>query len=121
MNAVWTREEKSKRIYSACLILSKYRSGIKKQELIKELIQNKPLTDTENGDYPSGRPIFETNIELSINACVTSGWILKDLGQWTITERGRKALQTFSDPVEFYDKAMHLDNEFRKLKHKKRV
>lgn len=118
MNAVWTREEKSKRIYSACMILSKYKSGIRKQELFKQLIQNKPLTDAEDGDYPSGRHIFEKNIELSINACVTSGWVIKDSGQWTITEKGRKALQTFSEPVEFYDEAMYLDKESRKLKQK---
>jgi restriction system protein len=68
-------------------------------------LQNRvPPTEFEKRDYPKrpGTRRYEKIVRFSTIAAVKAGWLTKTKGVWTLTDEGRRALEKFKDPQEFY-------------------
>jgi restriction system protein len=70
------------------------------------------LSDYEQGTYSSGGPRFERIVRFATIDCVKAGWLAKQKGRWTITEEGKKAHGSLTDPEEFYKRAKKLYKEY---------
>jgi restriction system protein len=52
---------------------------------------------------------------------VKAGWMIKETGQWSLTDDGRKAYEEFSDPEAFYLESKRLYRVWKKAQPKKEV
>lgn len=90
-------------------VLLNHPDGLRVQDIEKEAEALLPATPFENEDYPStpGRRRYPTMLRFSTITAVKAGWLNKDKGTWRLTEDGRAAYQTYSDPAEFEKAAIH--------------
>ncbi|MDD9854924.1 MAG: restriction endonuclease [Gammaproteobacteria bacterium] len=49
---------------------------------------------------------YDLNARFHTISCVKAGWLVKDYGHWSLTDAGRDAYREFTDPAEFFRKAM---------------
>jgi restriction system protein len=96
------------------LLIANGDEGIKAQKIIAELISKVELTKYEKGFYPSGGQRVDKIIRFATIDCVKAGWMIKAKGKWYITEEGKKADATFSDPEAFYKEAVKKYAAWRK-------
>ena len=83
-------------------------NGLRASEALKRLSQNIDLSEYEKGFYESGGQRFEKMVRFATIDCVKAGWLAKDKGVWTITDRGQEAFNTLKNPKEFYKEAVRL-------------
>ena len=74
---------------------------MKAGDVITAVAQRIALTPYELGDYASGGRRFEKIARFSTLAPVKAGWLLKQKGQWTVSDEGRAAYQEYLVPDEF--------------------
>lgn len=62
-----------------------------------------PPTATEEQDYASqpGVRRYPKRQRFSTITSVKAGWLVKDQGTWRLTDKGREAFSTYSDPDDF--------------------
>jgi restriction system protein len=77
---------------------------------LKKLEQTVPPTSFEESHYPNrpGVRRYERIIRFSTIPAVKAGWLIKDKGQWTLTEDGRNAFEKFTAPEQFIRESMRL-------------
>ena len=74
---------------------------MKAGDVLTAVAQRIALTPYELGDYASGGRRFEKIARFSTLAPVKAGWLLKQKGQWTVSDEGRAAYQEYLVPDEF--------------------
>lgn len=89
-------------------ILLKTPDGMPASDALAALEKQVTLTEYEQGDYGSGGRRFEKIVRFATIDCVKAGWLVKNKGQWSITEDGKAALEKFKDSEEFYREAVKL-------------
>lgn len=89
-------------------ILLKSPDGLPASEALAALEKQVTLTEYEQGDYGSGGRRFEKIVRFATIDCVKAGWLVKNKGQWSITEDGKAALEKYKDSEEFYREAVKL-------------
>lgn len=94
--------------------LLKHPEGLPAGEALKLLADSTTLSEYEAGTYEAGGRRFETIIRYATVDCVKAGWMVKAHGRWTVTDLGRAALKTYTDPEAFYRRAVQLYNEWKK-------
>lgn len=94
-------------------ILETQPEGMKAKEALASLADSVILTEYEAGSYESGRR-FEKIVRWATVDTVRAGWLIKEDGIWTLTEEGVKALQLYTDPLDFHKKAAQLYQHWRK-------
>lgn len=94
-------------------ILLEHPEGLPAREALAKLRAQVKLTEWEKGQFASGQPRFDQVVRFATVDVGKAGWLLKQNGQWTVTEEGQKALHGFSDPKEFYQRARELYAEWR--------
>ncbi|MER3443914.1 MAG: restriction endonuclease [Meiothermus sp.] len=95
-------------------ILLAHPNGLPAAEALKQLRKQIPLTDYEQGYYPSGGQRFDKIVRFATIDVVKAGWMEKHKGNWIITPSGKDALSRYKDPEEFYRQAARLFREWRK-------
>jgi restriction system protein len=85
-------------------LLSHEPEGLPVREIMGQLQNRVPPTEFEKRDYPKrpGTRRYEKIVRFSTIAAVKAGWLTKTKGVWTLTDEGRRALEKFKDPQEFY-------------------
>lgn len=77
--------------------------GMPGREVLDRLQHEVDFTEYENGHYPSNpnekRGVIATRF-WTVN-CVKAGWLNKSKTAWTLTDEGRMAYETLTDPGEF--------------------
>jgi restriction system protein len=75
-----------------------------------------PPTPFENSTYPNHPNVrrYEKVVRFSTIGAVKAGWLVKDKGQWSLTDEGRAALDKFSDPEAFMRETSRLYNAWKK-------
>jgi len=75
-----------------------------------------PPTPFEASDYPNrpGVRRYEKIIRFSTIPVVKAGWLVKDKGEWSLTDEGRSAFQKFTDPAKFMRESIRLFKEWKK-------
>jgi restriction system protein len=81
-------------------VLADHPEGLAATDVLKAVEQRVPPTSHEQADYPSHPGIrrFEKTVRFATIGPVKAGWLVKDKGQWSITEDGRTAYSSFADP-----------------------
>jgi hypothetical protein len=81
-------------------VLADHPEGLAATDVLKAVEQRVPPTPHEQADYPNHPGIrrFEKTVRFARIGPVKAGWLLKDKGQWSITDDGRTAYSSFTDP-----------------------
>jgi restriction system protein len=94
-------------------ILAPQPEGLPAREALSALREMVHLTDYEKGSYESGGQRFEHIVRFATVDCVKAGWLFKQKGRWAVTEEGKKAYASISDPEAFYRRAVKLYYEWK--------
>lgn len=88
--------------------------GMRARDVLANVASSMQLTDYENSEYESGGLRYDKIIRFATVDCVKAGWLLKSKGTWTLTDEGRKAYVTYTDPETFARKALSLYKLWKK-------
>jgi restriction system protein len=94
-------------------ILMPYPDGMQARDALAALEKAVKLTEYENGTYDSGGRRFEKIVRFATVDCAKAGWLQKTKGRWIVTEAGKAAYASQSDPEAFYKQAVKLYNEWK--------
>lgn len=86
--------------------------GVQARQAIDWVASQLELTEHERGTYggDSGPEVrrFDKILRFATIDAVKAGWMRKQKGIWSITEDGKAAFETITDPAEFYSEASRL-------------
>src|SRR5438876_4582205 len=84
-------------------VLAANPDGLQARDVINRLAELVHPTDVELSEYPNrpGVQRFNKIVRFHSIGLVKAGWIIKSKGQWQLTDKGRRALDKFTDPVAF--------------------
>ena len=97
-------------------ILMKQPDGLPARDAVQATAEQLELSEWESGHYEGGGWRFDKVLRWATVDCVKAEWLVKNKGRWTVTDDGRKAYRTFTDPEDFYKRAVFLYNQWRKSK-----
>jgi restriction system protein len=110
-----TRQRSGELLRKLFEILLQAPEGLPARVALEKLAASVKLTEYEAGIYEStGTRRFEKIVRFATVDCVKAGWLLKNKGIWQVTEAGRKAYETFTDPEAFHKEAARLYYLWRK-------
>ena len=83
-------------------------NGLPAKEILARLAEEVPPTPFEKKDYPNspGTRRYEKMVRFATISYSKTGWLIKDRGQWSLTDTGREAYKTIVDPERFHREAM---------------
>jgi 5-methylcytosine-specific restriction protein B len=89
-------------------VLADEPDGLPVQELLPRAERLCPATPFENEDYPNqpGVRRYPKMQRFSTITSVKAGWLVKQKGTWWLTDAGREALSTYTDPADFEGEAI---------------
>lgn len=84
-------------------VLSREPDGLAVQGVQKRAEQICPPTPFEEQDYPKqpGVRRYPKLLRFCTITSVKAGWLIKDAGVWRLTDSGREAISTYTDPEAF--------------------
>src|SRR5262249_32772145 len=94
-------------------IVMGYPEGVQGRDALAALREKVNLTEYEKGNFESGGSRFEKIVLFATVDCVKAGWLLKQKGNWVVTDQGKEAYKAFSDPEVFYKEAVKRYNEWK--------
>ena len=105
------------------LILKDAPEGLPAAEVLKRLELAVPPTPFESTFYDSSPNTrrYGKIVRFSTIGPVKAGWMIKETGQWSLTDDGRKAYEQFSDAEAFYLESKRLYRAWKKAQPKKEV
>ena len=110
-----TRRRSGELVRGVFQILMEHPDGLRAKDVLRRLEEVVPPTEFEASTYP-GRPNirrYEKIVRFSTITVVKAGWLVKNKGLWSLTDRGRVAFEKFTDPEEFSREAWRLYREWR--------
>jgi restriction system protein len=108
-----TRQRTGELLRKLFEILKQAPEGLPAKDAMAQLEHAVKLTPYEAGMYESGGRRFDKIVRFATVDCVKAGWMQKTKGRWFLTDAGRTAYETHSDPGAFYSEASKL---YRKWK-----
>lgn len=87
------------------ILIEAREESLRAKNVLSLLEKEVPPTDIEKEHVKTGPQRYRTNVRFVTADLVRAGWLTKDSRQWSITEEGIKAYETFSDPTEIYQEA----------------
>lgn len=108
-----TRQRTGQLLRGLFEILMPLADGMQARDALAALAEKIKPTPFENGVYPSGGRRYEKIVRFATVDCVKAGWFEKVKGRWSVTDVGKSAYETWSDPEEFYRQAVKLYNEWK--------
>ena len=105
-----TRKRTGELLRGVFQILSGEPDGLAARDVLKKLEFLVPPTTFENSDYPNrpGVRRYEKIVRFATVSCVKAGWLEKSKGRWLLTEAGKTAFRTITDPEKFRKEASRL-------------
>jgi restriction system protein len=84
--------------------------GLPAREVIKAVEERVPPTEFEQSMYPKQPTVrrFDKIVRFATIGSVKAGWLVKNKGQWSLTDEGRAAYAKFADPEDFQREANRL-------------
>jgi restriction system protein len=84
--------------------------GLPASQVLKMVEERVPPTPFEQSTYPSQPNVrrYEKIIRFSTINAVKAGWLVKNKGQWFLTDDGRTAYAAFPDPEAFMRESIKL-------------
>lgn len=111
-----TRERTGQLLRGVFQILLDHPNGLPAKQVLERLESVVPPTEFENTSYPRNPSFrrYEKIVRFHTINFVKAGWLVKDKGQWSVTEEGRRAYGHFSAPGDFAREASRLYREWKK-------
>lgn len=111
-----TRQRVGELLQALFTVLKENPEGLPAREALEQVEQRIQLTPFEESTYPNNPEVrrFEKIVRFSTISPVKAGWMVKDKGQWTITEPGIEALETYSDPEELAREAQRRYRQWKR-------
>jgi restriction system protein len=94
-------------------ILVVHPEGMCAQDALQQLRSQIELTAHENGGYESGSLRFDKIVRLATIDYVKAGWMIKAMGQWSVTATGIEAYAKYQSPEIFHRNAAKVYQEWR--------
>jgi restriction system protein len=90
--------------------------GLPASQVVKAVEERVPPTEFEQGYYVKSPNVrrFEKIVRFAAIGPVKAGWLVKSKGHWSLTDDGRAAYRTFTDPEAFYREAGRLYRVWKK-------
>ena len=109
-----TPQRKGELVRGVFQILDSQPDGLPAKEVLRKIEERVPPSPFEESHYPNrpGVRRYERIIRFSTIPAVKAGWLIKDKGQWMLTDEGRRAFQKFSDSEEFMRESIRLYREW---------
>jgi restriction system protein len=108
-----TRRRKGELLRKLFEILMAQPDGMRARDALAALESKVQLTEYESGHYSRGARRFEWIVRFTSVDTVKAGWLTKAKGIWTVTDAGREAHRTLTDPDKFYGEAGRLYRAWR--------
>jgi len=82
-------------------LLDQHPEGLQAKRVIAQCAETLQLTPFEQSGYPDrpGSRRFDWILRFKSIPLVKAGWLIKNGGVWSITPEGKRALETYRDPV----------------------
>jgi len=111
-----TRRRSGELVRGVFQILLSHADGLRAKEVLTQIESLVPPTPFEASDYPNTPGIrrYERIIRFSTIPAVKAGWLVKNKGDWSLTDEGRAAFQRFTDPEQFMREVRRLYGEWKK-------
>jgi restriction system protein len=115
-----TRRRNGELVQGVFAILQDKPDGLQASEVLKTLENRVPPTPEEHEDYPNkpGVRRYERIVRFATIGPVKAGWLVKDKGNWTLTDDGRAAYAAFPDPLALAREWGRLYREWKKSRPK---
>jgi restriction system protein len=90
--------------------------GLPAHQVLRDVENLVPPTPFEQATYPNHPTTrrYPRHIRFASISPVKAGWLVKDKGQWTLTDEGRAAYALFTDPEAFQREADRLYYSWKK-------
>jgi restriction system protein len=111
-----TRKRRGELVRGVFKILLPHPDGLSAKAVLERLTEVVPPTEFEQTTYPT-RPDtrrYEKIVRFSTIAAVKAGWLIKDRGQWSVTDEGRLAYEQFPTPEHFAEESDRLYRQWRR-------
>lgn len=97
-----TRKRQGELIRGVFSVLAEHPEGLAATDVLKAVERRVQPTPHEQGDYPNhpGERRFEKTVRFATIGPVKAGWLVKDKGRWSLTDEGRAAYASLTDPEE---------------------
>src|SRR5687768_10456497 len=94
-----TRKRSGELLRGVFGVLKDHQDGLPAKEILSRIQVLVPPTDFESEDYPNrpGVRRYEKIIRFCTINAVKAGWLVKNRGQWSLTDEGRKAFLQIQD------------------------
>jgi restriction system protein len=109
-----TRQRNGELLRNLFQILLQHPDGLPAREALAKLRTQVKPTTWEEGRFESGVSRFDQIVRFATVDAKKAGWMLKEKGQWAVTEEGREALKQFPDNDAFFGRAKQLYAQWRK-------
>jgi restriction system protein len=95
--------------------------GLAAQQVLREVEARVPPTPFEQEEYPNhpGARRYPRHVRFASISPVKAGWLVKNNGQWSLTDEGRAAYESFPNPEEFQRQADRLYRSWKKAQPEK--
>jgi hypothetical protein len=92
--------------------------GLPSSEVLRRVEERVPPTAFEQADWPRhpGRRRFENLVRFATIGPVKAGWLVKNKGQWSLTDDGRAAYTALPDPEAFQRESSRLYRVWKKAR-----
>jgi len=111
-----TRRRMGELVRGVFAALMEQPEGLAAAEVLKIVETTVPPTPFEQSTYPKSPNVrrFEKIVRFGTISAVKAGWLVKSKGQWSLTDEGRAAYMSFSDPEAFQREATKLYKAWKK-------
>ena len=111
-----TRQRQGELVRGVFSILKEHPEGLPAAETLRRLEELVPPTPFEDSTYPKSPNVrrYGKIVRFSTIGPVKAGWLVKERGQWSLTEDGLKAFETLTDPEAFMAEASRLYRVWKK-------
>src|SRR5215471_4823836 len=111
-----TRRRRGELLQGVLRALVEHPEGLPAAEVLRKVEHSVGPTDFEKSEYPKqpGVRRFEKIARFSTIGAVKAGWLVKNKGQWILTDEGRNALESFPDPENLFRESDRIYRIWRK-------
>jgi restriction system protein len=90
--------------------------GLPVSQVLRDMTERVPPTPFEQATYPNHPTVrrYERHIRFASISPVKAGWLVKNKGQWSLTDEGRAAYGSLTDPEAFQREADRLYYSWKK-------
>ncbi len=111
-----THERNGTLVRGVFKILHDEPEGLPSRKVLALLATEVPPTSFEKRDFPNrpGTRRYEVVVRFATISYTKAGWLIKERGQWSLTDAGKEAYKCTPDPEQFHKKSIEGFKQWKK-------